>query len=161
MVLEIGRVVPGEITEQDASSFRVRLPNGQIAVVAETDPSMDVCDLQIGHRVRVKVLAYDVEQQARVLLLSAHQPQDNDLFDQRFTELSQALTSHSPSSQTQRDHGEDRCEPFIEERLKQWMSKADRDLTRLRKHRSKRLSKELYPKGEDEGRHAKRNGSNR
>jgi len=159
MVLEIGRVVPGEITEQDASSFRVRLPNGQIAVVAERDPSTDLADLQVGRRVRVKVLAYDVEQQARVLLLSAHQPQSNDLFDQRFTELNQALTSHSPCTTTQRDRGHDPCEPFIEERLKQWMSKADRDLTRLRKHRSRRLGKELYPTGEDEGRHAKRNGS--
>ncbi len=161
MVLEIGRIVPGEITEQDASNFRVRLPNGQIAVVAERDPSADLSLLQVGHRVRVKVLAYDVDQQARVLLLSAHRPSDNDLFDQRFTELNQALTSHSPCPQTPHERRDDHWEPFIEERLKQWMSKADHDLTRLRRHRSKRLSKELYPKGEDEGRHAKRNGSNR
>ncbi|MBN1858350.1 S1 RNA-binding domain-containing protein [Candidatus Bipolaricaulota bacterium] len=160
MVLEIGRVVTGEITEQDASNLRVRLPNGQIAVVAESDPSSDLCDLQVGYRVRVRVLAYDAEQQARVLLLSAHQPQDDDLFDQRFTELNRALTSHAPCAQPQHDRDCAPREPFIEERLKQWMQKADSDLSRLRKHRSKRLSKELYPKGEDEGRHAKRNGSN-
>jgi len=144
MSLEIGKTVVGRIVEVSEKGLVVSLTDEEIGIVhASALLSIDKMMERFASGTQVRV-SIGVQQNDGSYELSIEQQSgDSNIgeFDKEFARLNHELTNYSSHSTPTRPTEEF---PSIEERMEEWIAKAEHGLARLRKNRGKRLSEEFY-----------------
>jgi predicted RNA-binding protein with RPS1 domain len=155
MPLEVGATLSGEIVKVSPDGVLVSLLEGQIGLVPVSDYlSLETMHAQLhpGTHVMVKVVGQGKGDRFTLSILSLQEEKSSDAFDREFHRLNHVLTNRSSKvtlAGTQRDR-------LVEERIEDWVGQVEVGLSRIRKHRGKRLSEEFYDKEMDGGLHGKR-----
>ncbi len=132
MSTDNGGAIPGEVVSVESGRIEVRLDTGQVGVLSEADGLA----LEVGYRGVFRIERRSGEGE---ILLSLSQPATNTpspAFDREFTRLRDALANHRPSPIKESTVKS----PLGEERMEDWIERVDRAVSRLRKHRAKRLN---------------------
>jgi len=144
MPLEIGKTVIGRIVEVSERGLVVSLADEEIGIV-HTSASLSIETMMerfsSGAQVRVSIGVQEAD--GRYALSIEQQPADANTaeFDKEFDRLNHELTNYSSRIIPTKSAAES---PSIEERMEEWIAKAEQGLARLRKNRGKRLSEEFY-----------------
>ena len=144
MSLEIGGTVSGEIVEITTDGVLVSLPEDQSGWVpsCESLPAEILsAQFRIGERVTVKLVSQEEDGRFSLSILPPKEGlKSTDMFDKEFHRLNHVLNSRSskfPLARVQHDRS-------VEESIEEWIDQVEKGLSRLHKHRGKRLSKEFY-----------------
>ena len=144
MSLEIGKTVIGRIVEVSEKGLIVSLTNKEMGVV-HTSASLSIETMmeRFSSGAEVHVLIGVQEDDGRYALsIEQHIVEPNTgQFDKEFARLNHELTNYSSHIVPAEPTAES---PSIEERMEEWIAKAEEGLARLRKNRGKRLSEEFY-----------------
>jgi predicted RNA-binding protein with RPS1 domain len=144
MPLEAGKTVIGRIVEVTERGLVVSLSDEDTGIVpASASLSLEAMmeRFSSGAEIRVLVGIQD-EDGAYALSIEQRVPDADALkFDQEFAKLNHVLTNHTSRSPARPAPSN---EPSIEERMEDWIARAEEGLARLRKNRGKRLSEEFY-----------------
>ncbi len=157
MSLEIGATVSGKIVDIPPEGVIVSLPDNQIGLVpvCESLPAEALKNrFHIGEQVTVRIIGRKEDGRFNLSVLPPKEAGPTDAFDQEFHRLNHALRSRPPKKLTL-EHTQ--REPTVEESIKEWTSQADQAITRLHRHRTKRLRETFYDDEGEGGPHAKRN----
>ncbi len=144
MSFETGETVTGRIVEVTERGLVVALSDENIGIVP-TSASLSVETMmeRFSSGVQVYVLVGVQGEDGNYALSIQQKPMDADVaeFDQEFARLNHELTNYS-SHTTPTDSTVE--SPSIEEKIEEWIAKAEKGLARLHKSRGKRLSEEFY-----------------
>ena len=155
MTLEIGATVSGEIFDVRPEGVIVSLPEGQVGLVAacESLPSETLKDrFHTGERVTVKIVESKEDGRFNLSILPQQESGSADRFDRDFHRLNHVL-SRRPTKLTSEHVQQD---PKSEERIKEWISQAEKAIGRVHRHRAKRLSETFHDDQSERGARAKR-----
>lgn len=144
MPLEDGETVIGRIVKVTEQGLVVSLSDEKTGIVpASTSLSIETMMEQFSSDMQVHVVVGVQNENGSYALSIQQKPVDAEVeqFDQEFTRLNHVLTTRS-SLVTPKDSSPDG--PSIEERIEEWIAKAERGLAHLHKNRGKRLSEEFY-----------------
>ena len=145
MALETGKTVIGKIVKVSERGLVVSLADDSIGIVpVSASLSIETMMERFSSGGQVRVLIGAQDESGSYALSVEQQPVDPDgaEFDQEFTRLNHELTNYSSPHTT--PHNSSPQGPSIEERIEEWIVKAEQGLARLRKNRGKRLSEEFY-----------------
>jgi len=151
MQLEVGATLSGEVVKVSPDGVLVSLPEGQIGLVPVSDSlPLETMRAQFysGAHVMVKIVVQGKDDRFTL---------SSDAFDREFHRLNHVLTNRPSKitlARTQRDR-------LVEECIEDWIGQVEVGLSRIRKHRGKRLSEEFYDRGMDGGLHAQRDAHHR
>ena len=160
MQLEVGATLSGEVVKVSPDGVLVSLPEGQIGLVPVSDSlPLETMRAQFysGTHVMVKIVAQGKDDRFTLSILSSQEEKPSDAFDREFHRLNHVLTNR-PSKITLAGTQRDR---LVEECIEDWIGQVEVGLSRIRKHRGKRLSEEFYDRGMDGGLHAQRDAHHR
>ena len=156
MPFEIGKAVIGKIVEVTERGLVVSLSDqdrGLVPVSASLSLEAMMERFSSGAEVRVLIGARGDDGSYSLSIEEKQMGKAPSKFDQEFARLNEVLTNHTPSSAARNGatggsaaDASSKEEASIEERMKEWIAKAEQGLARLRKNRGKRLSDEFYNK---------------
>ncbi|MCD6136700.1 hypothetical protein J7J63_08330 [Candidatus Bipolaricaulota bacterium] len=156
MPFEIGKTIIGKIVEVTERGLIVSLSDRDRGLVpASASLSLEAMMEQFssGAQVRVLIAAKRDDGSYSLSIAERQMGKAPNKFDQEFARLNEVLTNHTPSSAARNGatggsaaRSSPKEEASIEERMKEWIAKAEQGLARLRKNRGKRLSDEFYDK---------------
>ena len=142
MSLKVGATVSGTIVEVTEEGIVVSLPEGGGGLIP-SPLSLPVDRLKSefcpGGTVLVSVVSQGEGGWATLTLVTPQESDGAHGFDQEFHRLNHALTN---CSSPQRPAPSD--EPSVEEQIEEWTDQVKQGLSRLRKHRGRRLNEEFY-----------------
>jgi len=144
MSFETGETVTGRIVEVTERGLVVALSDENIGIVPiSASLSVETMMERFSSGVQVYVLVGVQGEDGNYALSIQQKPMDADVaeFDQEFARLNHELTNYS-SHTTPTDSTVE--SPSIEEKIEEWIAKAEKGLARLHKNRGKRLSEEFY-----------------
>lgn len=144
MPLEIGKTVTGKIVEVSERGLVVSLADEEIGIVhASASLSIETMMERFSSGAEVRVSVGVQEDDGWYALHIEKQPVDANTaeFEKEFARLNHELTNYSSHVTPRKPSVEP---PSIEERMEEWIAKAEEGLARLRKNRGKRLSWEFY-----------------
>jgi len=124
----------------------VSLADEEIGIVhASASLSLETMMERFSSGAEVRVSIGVQEEDGRYVLHIEKQPTDANTakFDKEFARLNHELTTYSSHVTPRKSSVQP---PSIEERIEEWIAKAEQGLARLRKNRGKRLSGEFYNK---------------
>jgi predicted RNA-binding protein with RPS1 domain len=142
MSLKVGAIVSGTIVEVTEEGIVVSLPEGGGGLIPSSASSSieriksEFCP---GGTVLVSIVS---QGEGGWAMLAFAPPREGDgahVFDQEFHRLNHALTN---CSSPQRPVPSD--EASVEEQIEEWTGQVKKGLSRLRKHRGRRLNEEFY-----------------
>jgi len=145
MSLETGETVIGRVVEVTERGLVVSLSDENIGIVpACASLSIETMMERFSSGAQVRVLVGVQGENGSYALSIQQKPVDADVaeFDQEFARLNHQLTNYSSHTITPVHSSPE--PPSIEERMKEWIAKAEKGLARLHKSRGKRLSEEFY-----------------
>jgi len=157
MSFEIGVTVSGKIVDIPPEGVIVSLPDDQIGLVpmCESLPAEALkVRFHIGEQVSVRIVGRKEDGRFNLSILPPKEAGPTDAFDQEFHRLNHVLRSR-PATRLTLEHTE--CESTVEESIKKWTSQAEQSVSRLRRHRAKRLRETFYDDESEGGPHTKRN----
>lgn len=144
MSLETGETVIGRIVKVTERGLVVSLSDENTGIVpACASLSIETMMERFSSGAQVRVLVGVQGENGSYALSIQQKPVDADVaeFDQEFARLNHVLTNCSSRTTTADSSPET---PSIEEKIEEWIAKAERGLARLHKNRGKRLSEEFY-----------------
>ena len=144
MPLETGKTVIGRIVEVTERGLVVSLSDKDTGIVpASASLSLEAMMERISSGAEIRVLVGIQDENGSYALSIEQKVSDADAlkFDREFAELNNVLTNHTSHSAAPPPSP---SEPSIEERMEEWIARAEEGLARLRKNRGKRLSEEFY-----------------
>ena len=144
MSFEIGETVTGRIVKVTERGLVVSLSDENIGIVPTcASLSIETMMERFSSGAQVCVLVGVQGEDGNYALSIQQKPMDADVaeFDQEFARLNHELTNYS-SHTTPTDSTVE--SPSIEEKIEEWIAKAEKGLARLHKSRGKRLSEEFY-----------------
>ena len=144
MSLETGETVTGRIVKVTERGLVVSLSDENIGIVPTcASLSVETMMERFSSGAQVYVLVGVQGEDGNYALSIQQKPMDADVaeFDQEFARLNHELTNYS--SRTTPTHSTVES-PSIEEKIDEWIAKAEKGLARLHKSRGKRLSEEFY-----------------
>lgn len=152
MALEIGSTVSGKVIRISAEGAFVSLPEGNTGFIpaAPNGAAFSVGEIVIGRIVTRS------EEGFELTVISARVETAVDPFEKEFHRLNHVLQTHAPQPAVSRGERE----PLLEEQLEGWIKDVEAGLSRLRKHRGKRLNETFDEQGGRES-HAQRNRRHR
>ncbi len=145
MALETEKTVIGKIVKVSERGLVVSLSDDGIGIVpVSASLSVETMMERFSSGAQVRVLIGAQDESGSYTLSIEQKPMDADgaEFDQEFARLNHKLTNYSSPQTTPPDSSSEG--PSIEERMEEWIAKAEQGLARLRKNRGKRLSEEFY-----------------
>ncbi len=145
MALETGKTVVGKILKVSEKGLVVSLSDDGIGIVPiSASLSIETMMERFSSGAQVRVSIGTQDESGSYALSVEQQPVDVDgvEFDQEFARLNHKLTNYSSPHIAPPDSSSKG--PSIEERMEEWIVKAEQGLARLRKNRGKRLSEEFY-----------------
>jgi len=136
--------VIGEVISIDAGQIRVRLASGETGTLssASAGKSLEALAPGVSRTFQIKKRHEDGRIELALLDSAAPRTAAATSFENDVASLQNALQSnhhHSPPIAAPSRHDSTR-----EERLREWIANVDREMTRLRKSRAKRLDEEFY-----------------
>ena len=159
MPLEIGETVIGRVDKVTERGLVVLLSDENTGIVhASASLSIETMMEQFSSGAQVRVSLGVQEEDGSYSLSIEQEALDASIvqFDQEFAQMNHALTNYSPHARTTSSLPDG---PSIEERIEEWILKAEKSLARLHKNRGKRLNEEFYNNNEQNGGHcAERDG---
>ena len=142
MALKVGAIVSGTIVEVTEEGIVVSLPEGGGGLIPSS-LSLPIDRLKSefcpGGTILVSVVSQGKEGWATLAFATPQESSGAHVFDQEFHRLNHALTNCS-SPQRPAPSGE----PSVEEQIEEWAGQVKQGLSRLRKHRGRRLNEEFY-----------------
>ena len=142
MAFKVGAIVSGTIVEVTEEGIVVSLPEGGGGLIPSPS-SLPVDRLKSefcpGGTVVVSIVSQDEGDWATLAFATPQESNGAHVFDQEFHRLNHALTN---CSSPQRPAPSD--EPSVEEQIEEWTDQVKQGLSRLRKHRGRRLNEEFY-----------------
>lgn len=131
----------GEIVALEDDCVRVRLKSGVIGILEGVDNAQTESSLRIGQHRKFQILRCDENGETLLSLASGQDPDVSPAFDRDVDELQTALTHHHTTLVARDDNG---FPTLDEQRIQQWLNRVEKNLTKLRKNRAKRLDEEFY-----------------
>ena len=130
----------GEIVALEDDRVRVRLESGAMGVLADIANTENKSSLQVGKHGKFQILRCDENGETLLSLVSIQVPDGSPAFEHDVDELQNALTHHHTPPVTH-----DEGFPAIDEqRIQNWLNRVEKNLTKLRRNRAKRLDEEFY-----------------
>jgi len=130
----------GEIIALEEDCVRVRLESGVVGTLARDENSQTQSPFTVGQHHKFNVLQCDESGKA-VLCLVAGQDTDVSQVDKDDNHQQQKALTHRTSLAAHEDEG---FPTLDEQRIQQWLNRVEKNLTKLRRNRSKRLDEEFY-----------------
>lgn len=153
MAIQIGATVSGKVIRISAEGTFVSLPEGKTGLIPAPHEG---AVFSVGETIVARVVTTgEGEGVVELAFVSARVAGTADPFEKEFNRLNHVLQSCAPRSISPPSSQE----PLLEERLKAWVKEAEAGLSRLRKHRGKRLSETI--EGHEGRRNAKRDRNHR
>ena len=131
----------GEIVSLEDDCVRVRLESGVMGVLAGAVNAQTESPLSIGQHRQFQVLRCDANGEAILSLVAGQDTDSSPAFEHDVDELQSALTHHPTPLATRNDEG---FPTLDEQRIQQWLNRVEKNLTKLRRNRAKRLDEEFY-----------------
>ena len=130
----------GEIVGLEDDRVRVRLETGAIGFL-QGMANMEIrSSLQLGKQGRFRILQCDEKGEILLGLVSIHNSEAPLSFEHDVDRLQNALNNHHKTPVTR-----DEVIPTLDEqRIQQWLHRAEESLEKLRRNRAKRLDEEFY-----------------
>jgi len=142
MSFKVGAIVSGTIVEVTEEGIVVSLPDGGGGLIPPSlSLSVDRLKSEFcpGGTVLVSIVSQGEGGWATLAFATPQESDGTHAFDQEFHRLNHALTN---CSSPQRPALSD--EPSVEEQIEEWTDQVKEGLSRLRKHRGRRLNEEFY-----------------
>ncbi|MEA1870748.1 MAG: hypothetical protein U9N00_00935 [Candidatus Bipolaricaulota bacterium] len=143
MSLKIGAIVSGTIVEVTEEGIVISLPEGGGGLIPSSSSlpgdrlKSEFCP---GGTVLVSIVSLGEGGWATLAFATPQESNETPAFDQEFHRLNHALTNCS-SPRRPAPSGSD--EPSVEEKIEEWAGQVKEGLSRLRKHRGRRLNEEF------------------
>jgi len=130
----------GEIVGLEGERIRVRLETGIIGFFENPDPGASESSFQPGQQGTFQIVRCAENGETLLNLVSIHTTEASPAFEHDVDELQTALSHHhTPTIQ------HDEVIPTLDEqRIQQWLNRVEKNLTKLRRNRAKRLDEEFY-----------------
>jgi len=130
----------GEIVALEGDRVRVRLESGAMGVLVGIANSESRSSLQLGRHGKFQILRCDEKGETLLSLISIQAPDGSPAFEHDVDELQNALTHHHTPPVTRNE-----VFPALDEqRIQNWLNRVEKNLTKLRRNRAKRLDEEFY-----------------
>jgi len=142
MSLKIGAIVSGTIVEVTEEGIVVSLPEGGGGLIPSSASSAierlksEFCP---GGTVLVSIVSQGEGGWSTLAFATPQESDGTHAFDREFHRLNHALTNCSSPQST-----EPSDEPSVEMQIEEWTDQVKEGLSRLRKHRGRRLNEEFY-----------------
>ena len=132
----------GEIIAFDGDVVRVRLETGEIGMISRPELSDAQGSLRPGTRARFRVERPDPQGSPHLGWVPAAGDDSTvrPSFEREVDRLQHVLANRHPTNKRQHTLSD----PLGEEKVEQWVRRTEESLSRLRKHRAKRLNEEFY-----------------
>jgi hypothetical protein len=131
----------GEIVALEDDCVRIRLESGAIGILAVDVGAQTNPPFSIGQHRQFNVLRRDANDVAILSLVAGQDSDASPAFEHDVDELQSALTNHRTPLAVRNDEG---FPTLDEQRIQQWLNRVDKNLTKLRRNRAKRLDEEFY-----------------
>ncbi|MEA1870877.1 MAG: hypothetical protein U9N00_01610 [Candidatus Bipolaricaulota bacterium] len=141
MALKVGVIVSGTIVEVTEEGIVVSLPEGGGLIPPPSSLPVDRLKSEFcpGGTVVVSIVSLGEGGWATLAFATPQESDGAHVFDQEFHRLNHALTNCSSPQRT-----EPSDEPSVEARIEEWTDQVKKGLSRMRKHRGRRLNEEFY-----------------
>ncbi len=136
----LSKPLDGEIVGLEDERVCVRLETGVIGFLAEAANAEIQSSFQLGQHGQFQILRCDENGETLLSVVSIRNSEAPPSFEHDVNQLQNALAHHHTGPITH-----DEAIPTLDEqRIQQWLNRVEKDLTKLRKHRTKRLDEEFY-----------------
>jgi hypothetical protein len=130
----------GEIVGLEDKRVRVRLETGEIGFLMGIENAEIQSSFQVGQHGRFQILQCNESRESILSLISIQDSEVHPAFEHDVDQLQNALTYHHTTPITH-----DEVIPVLDEqRIQQWLNRVEKNLTKLRRNRAKRLDEEFY-----------------
>lgn len=130
----------GEIVELEDERVRVRLETGEIGFLTGIESAEIKSSFRVGQHGRFQMLQCDENEESVLSLVSIQDSEAPPSFEHDVDQLQNALTYHHTAPTMH-----DEVVPTLDEQhIQQWLNRVEKNLTKLRRNRAKRLDEEFY-----------------